>query len=75
MLLMVLEIHLGVRAEGLRAVQHLLLLRVLDAILLNELAVLRTLLGLILALSARLTVFENTVRTSNGRQKLCFGSE
>jgi len=72
---MVLEIHLGVRAEGLCAVQHLLLLRVLDAILLNELAVLRTLLGLILALSARLTVFENTVRASNGRQKLCFGSE
>jgi len=32
-------------------------------------------LGLILALSARLTVLENTVGASDGRQKLCFRSE
>jgi len=73
---MVLEIHLGVSPEGLSSVEHLLFLRVLYvAVLLNELAVLRALLGLILALSAGLAVLKNTVCASDGRQKLCFRSE
>lgn len=46
----------------------------LHAVLLEELAVLGALLGLILALSAGLAILKNAVCASDGWQKLCFRS-
>jgi hypothetical protein len=42
---------------------------------LNQLAILRSLLCLILALAARLIILENAIRAPDGRQKLCFRGE
>jgi len=42
---------------------------------LNQLAILRSLLCLILALAACLIILENAIRAPNRRQKLCFRGE
>ena len=63
----VLESDLRVRPQGLRTIQHLLFLNLLCSILLQQLAILRSLLGLVLPLSAGLTILKNTVCASDGR--------
>ena len=73
-LLTVLEGHLGVGPQRLRPIEHLLFLRVLRSVLLEQLAVLRALLSLILSLPARLAILQNAIGASDRWQKLCFRS-
>ena len=73
-LLVVFEGDLRVGPQRLRAVEDLLFLGVLRTVLLEQLAVLCALLGLILTLPAGLAILQNAVRASDRRQKLCFSS-